>query len=237
MDGGVRSRWRNLLDVSTSLALLSASAFVVYSWNAPKEALEFSPTATRTPIPDGPIVAEGAAEVGLADAPWVLVAFSDFECPFCGRFARDVFPHIKEAMIDSGSLRFVFRHFPLDIHANARRAAMVSECAAQRGAFWRFHDVMFQAPDSTPTPALIALAARASGLGSSEIETCIEPGGRDKQADVDRAAGLTLGVRSTPTFMLGRTLGSGQAKIVSVLSGTKPWPEFRQFLELGMSSK
>ena len=53
------------------------------------------------------------------NAPITIVEFSDFQCPFCVR-ARPTVNRVRETYGDR--VRFVFRHFPLDFHAQAEKA-------------------------------------------------------------------------------------------------------------------
>ena len=72
-----------------------------------------------------------------------IVAFSDFQCPYCSR----AFPTIEQVMKDyNGKVRLVFKHFPLiSIHPHAQKAAEAAECAKAQGKFWEFHDKLFTA--------------------------------------------------------------------------------------------
>src|SRR3954464_14151903 len=86
----------------------------------------------RAPSPS--ISIQGAPALGSATARVVVVEFSDFQCPYCGKFARETFETIQERYIAPGTIRYVFRHFPLDeAHPKAFRAAEAAECANQQG--------------------------------------------------------------------------------------------------------
>lgn len=81
---------------------------------------------------------------GSSDAPITMIEYSDFECPFCGRFFSQTFPTIQSEYIDTGKVRFVYKHFPLrSIHANAQKAAEASICARDQNKFWEYHDKLF----------------------------------------------------------------------------------------------
>jgi len=71
----------------------------------------------------------GSPAQGPADAKVTMVEFVDFECPFCGRFARDTLPLLRRDYGDR--IRYVSRQFPLDIHPNAAGAARAAECASR----------------------------------------------------------------------------------------------------------
>lgn len=81
---------------------------------------------------------------GEADARYILIEYSDFECPYCQRFH----PTAQQLIDENPDIKWAYRHFPLDsIHPNARELAKASECAAKAGgndAFWEFADVLYQ---------------------------------------------------------------------------------------------
>ncbi len=93
-------------------------------------------------IPEAREVAVGNSAVkGKADAKVTIVEFSDFECPFCVR----AFPTVQQIVETyPNDVRLVYKHLPLtNIHPNAERAAIASECARDQGKFWELHDKMF----------------------------------------------------------------------------------------------
>lgn len=73
-----------------------------------------------------------------------LMLFSDFECPYCGQFARDTMTKYIEDYVDGGPVRFVFRDYPIEsIHANAKSAAQAARCAEEQGKFFEYHDALY----------------------------------------------------------------------------------------------
>src|SRR5712691_9566756 len=94
---------------------------------------------------------------GPENAPVTMVEFSDFQCPFCGRF----FAETEGALLKKydGKIRFVYRHFPLDsIHPFAQGAALASECANEQNKFWEYHDLLFQNQQQLGNEGLLAYA-------------------------------------------------------------------------------
>lgn len=84
---------------------------------------------------------------GDSNAPVTIIEYSDFECPFCARFYTDSFGQIEKNYIDTGKVKFVYRHFPLSFHPNAQKAAEAVECAGKVGGaekFWEMHDLLFE---------------------------------------------------------------------------------------------
>src|SRR3989338_5451600 len=85
---------------------------------------------------------DGPYWLGKADAPVTVVEFTDYQCPFCRRFHQSAFEEIKKNYIDTGKVRFVSRDLPLDIHANAARAAHAARCAGEQGKFWEMRHLL-----------------------------------------------------------------------------------------------
>lgn len=133
---------------------------------------------------------------GNKNAKVTLIEYSDFECPFCGRFH----PTAEQVLEEYGDdVAWVYRHFPLDsIHPKARPAALASECIAELGgedAFWEFADSVFG--DQTQLNDLPALASSV-GVNQNSFESCLDS---DKYADVveqDYQGGIGAGVTGTP---------------------------------------
>jgi Na+/H+ antiporter NhaA len=97
---------------------------------------------------------------GPADAPVTLVEYGDLECPFCGQAE----PVVRELLAESGDLRYVWRHLPLnDVHPRAQIAAEATEAAAAQGRFWEMHDLLLSHQDALK-PADLVGYARELGL-------------------------------------------------------------------------
>src|SRR3989338_7877594 len=64
---------------------------------------------------------------GAKDARLTIIEWSDFECPFCGKFYAETLSQIEEEYINTGKVKLVFKHFPLEFHANAQKAAEAAE--------------------------------------------------------------------------------------------------------------
>lgn len=137
--------------------------------------------------------------IGPDSAPVTLIAYCDFECPFCG----DAFGRIKTLrMRFPHQLRFVFRHFPLvEKHPFAQQAAEASEAAAHQGQFWVMHDLLFEHQEDLE-PEDLYRYAESAGLDVSSFKAQLH--GRVHAARVlyDVKSGRRNGVSGTPTFFL-----------------------------------
>jgi protein-disulfide isomerase len=149
-----------------------------------------------------------APAAGPADAPVVIVEFSDFQCPFCSRVVPTL-ERIREAYGDK--VRLVFRQFPLHrIHPQAQKAAEASLCARDQGKFWEMHDAMFADQRALSVPQLKETATEV-GLEADAFAECLDSGRYEDQVDEDLQAGVEAGVSGTPAlFVNGRFLSGAQ---------------------------
>src|SRR4030042_1074793 len=101
---------------------------------------------SETGVPAGPradVSADDDPVLGDVNAPVTLIEFSDFQCPYCLTFWREVFPQLKSTYIDTGKVRFVYRDYPLPFHAMAQTYAEAAQCANEPGKYWEMHDQLF----------------------------------------------------------------------------------------------
>jgi protein-disulfide isomerase len=134
---------------------------------------------------------------GPAGAPVTVVEYGDYECPFCRGAARDV-----HRMLDlyPGSIRFVFRNFPIPpLHPHAEQAAEAAEAAAAQGKFWEMYELLLQ-PSSRLD--LDSLLSRARDLELDTARFRREVTGRAYAAKIegDVREGVRNGVNATPKF-------------------------------------
>lgn len=149
-------------------------------------------------VPLETLVSQDAWATGSATPKVTLVEFADFECPACGA----AFPFVKQVIEgNQDSLRYVFRHFPLDQHKNARLAAQAAEAAGAQGQFWQIHDLLFKNQASLSQETINGLGIELS-LDMEKFTQELTKGTYMAKVDKDIADGKTLGVDSTPTFFL-----------------------------------
>lgn len=162
-------------------------------------------------------VPEAPAQVakGPADAPVVIVEFSDYACPYCKR-AQDTMRQVREAYGDK--VRLEYRHFPLS--GFTRKAAEASLCAGDQGRFWELHARLFAHQGELNLEA-IRSAAQAVELDMEAFTSCLDGGEKASQIARDRAVAQSLGVSGTPAFFVnGRNL-----------SGAQPFAAFKEIID------
>jgi protein-disulfide isomerase len=157
-----------------------------------------------------------------------IVQYSDFECPFCGAFARDTWPAIKEEYIERGTVLVAFRHLPLPMHRFAKSAAASAECAKEQGRFWEMHDLLFQ-QDGGLDESRGSLLASTLRLDRKAFDACLHRPHRS--VTQDQASADRLGISSTPTFLIGTVQSDRSVKIAHVLIGAKPFARFKEVFD------
>ena len=136
------SGWRATLDSlggPTAVGLVAAVLVVVgllITLNRPGSSVNDAPY-----VPVERVQTDGRVE-GDPSAPIRIIAWEDFQCPFCGRFSTETEPLLREEFVDTGIASFEFRHLAF-LGIESVRAAEASECANEQGFFWEYHDILF----------------------------------------------------------------------------------------------
>ncbi len=161
---------------------------------------------TNTPLPTRiprSTFSDDDAFLGPADAPVVIVEFSDFQCGFCGRWYRDVLPQIREQYPDA--VKFVYRDYPI-FGADSVRAAHATECAEEQGAFWEMHNLIFDKLEADERPPFdqVAMVSYAGelGLDTGAFEECMASERYMEEIINDARAAREYGFQGTPGFII-----------------------------------
>lgn len=158
-------------------------------------------------IPD----ADDDPYLGQIDAPVEIIAFEDFQCPFCQEAEPILYSIYQQYPND---IKIVYRDFPLyTIHAQAIATAQAGECADEQGKFWVWHDLAFiHQADLADAPAVFSDWAEEAGLDVADFEQCVTEERYAAEVQKDLNEGFLAGVSATPTWFV-----NGQ-KIEGVLS-------------------
>jgi protein-disulfide isomerase len=172
---------------------------------------------------------QDAASRGDRNAKVALIEFSEFQCPFCARSARDVLPEIERQYLRTGKLLLAWKHYPLPIHQHAQKAAEAAECAGRQDKFWEFHDWAFEHQRELDEANLHA-AATMLGLDSPRFAACLG-GQATAKVKADIEAGKALLVEGTPTWFIGIVQPDGKVRVIDRLDGAKPLVEFQRAID------
>lgn len=194
---------------------------------APTGAAGFAPSPQPSQIPSQPSVnidmktlADDDAFLGKEDAPVTMIEFSDYQCPFCGRFFTQTLPSIKSKYIDTGKVKFVYRDFPINIHPEAEPAAIAANCAGKQGKYFEFHDKIFENQQQLSATNYKKWATELK-LDLNQWDDCLKDPAQLQEVQKDLSDGSRVGVQGTPAFFIGGRL----------ISGAQPYTVFEAAIE------
>jgi len=192
--------------------------------------------ASNTRAPEAPAAPPATTSVsqvdqrilGSADAQVMIIEFTDLQCPYCARFARDTWPLLRERYVDTGKVRLATRDLPLPFHAFALPAAVAARCAGQQGKFWEYREALFR-DQSLLGHQRYAELAGTLGLDTRRFESCRADPAMLEAVRADAALAASSGIASTPSFVIGRVVdGEFEGE---VMSGAQPFEVFQQRLD------
>ena len=160
---------------------------------------------------------------GNPNAPVTLVEFSDFKCPYCGRFSTETLPRLREQYINTGQVRFAYKHFAI-LGPESNRIAEATECAAEQGQFWAYHDRIFAdqiTVRSTFDDDTLTDLAGELGLDTAAFGKCLASGRYADQIQRESQAVSAMGMRGTPSFLINGIF----------TYGAQPFEAFQQVIE------
>jgi protein-disulfide isomerase len=179
-----------------------------------------------------PQAADGGAEpprampfntLGREDAPVSIIEFTDLQCPYCARHARETFPRLRRDYIDTGKVRYASRDLPLPRHPYAVPAAVASRCAGEQGRFWEYREALFAAQRTLSSEPYARIAGEL-GLDVERLEACRRDGWQEANVRADIEVARATGIGSTPGFVIGRVV-DGQFE-AEKMTGAQPYEVF-----------
>jgi protein-disulfide isomerase len=181
---------------------------------------------TSTPIPPTPtIIPRAVAEdddpfQGPADAPVVIVEFSDFQCGFCGRWYKETLPQILAAY--PNDVKFVYRDFTI-FGQESLRAATAADCANEQGKFWEMHNRLFDRLENQENTPLVdetfVSYAQELGLDTAAFSECLSSDRYVNEVLSDYQAAQQYGLQGTPGFVIDGVVYTIGAQPFQVFDG------------------
>ena len=226
LDGNPRTMFSFGL-VSGMAMILLMNNFSAFSSGSAVAAAAPSVAAATAPVaaaaaPAGkldPVTSADHIRGDIKKAKVVLVEYSDFQCPYCGKHD----PTMQQIVKDYGDqVAWVYRHFPLSFHPNAVPVALASECASEQGKFWEFADAMYAgqtenlSSDAATATAYVNKTASDLNLDTKKFADCVSTAKYQSVVDAGSASGRTAGVSGTPATYVNGTLVSGAVPYASM---------------------
>lgn len=169
-----------------------------------------------------------ANRLGSENARVTLIEFADFQCPFCARYHQQVAPALIQEYVNTGKVNIVYKHLAF-LGPESAWSAVASECAADQGKFWQYHDYLFEHQAGENEGAfnkdkLIGFG-KELGLEMIRFEKCVQNDETLDRVRADTAEGQKYGVSSTPTFFVNGT----------PLVGLRSPDEFKQLIDKALT--
>ncbi len=175
----------------------------------------------------GKAVSPAGMSMGNAKAPVKIDVYTDFQCPYCGRFERDTLPKIIENYVKPGKARLTVHVFAF-LGQESAWAAEAAYCANDQGKFWPYHDKLFNSQAGENQGAFniehLKAFAKALGLNTKQFDACLDS--QKYQAAIQQAqdAAKQRGVHSTPTIFIDQKL----------ILGAQPYKTFADAIDAAL---
>lgn len=161
-----------------------------------------------------------------------LLEYSDFQCPFCKR-VQSTLNLLREQY--SEEVQFGYRHFPLAFHKEAEVMAESVECARDQGKFWELQKILYASTDSVSRAKLHQYAKKAGVKNIRRFQSCLKARKYKARVLNDLKEGMKLGIRGTPTFILGTYNADTRTVHGELLSGAVSESKFKETIEKYLS--
>ena len=196
---------------------------------APQQPPQVNIRGIEFDISDNPVL-------GSESAKLIMVEFTDYQCPFCGRYARETFPAIKEQYIDNGAIRYAVIDQPLQMHPDAVKAAEASHCAGDQEKFWEMHEAMMTDQDALKNLSSYATALK---LNVRQFEDCLNTDKYGNAVNRDLELANKMGMLGVPGFIIGTVNENDPRKVtgISMIRGAMPLGAFKQELDAALNSR
>ena len=121
-------------------------------------------------------------QIGDPDAPVTMIEYASYTCPHCARFHNGPYKQLKADYIDTGKVNFIYREVYFDRFG--LWASAIARCAGPE-RFFGITDQLYKtqsdwtrAGGGDPSAIVDELRkiGRVSGLGSDQIEACLQDG-------------------------------------------------------------
>ena len=173
--------------------------------------------------------------LGRPDAPVTLVEFADFQCPFCGSFARDALPEIVRKYVRTGNVRMEYRALAF-LGSDSVEAREMALAAAQQDRLWQFGHLLFenQGEENSGWVTEERLEATANAVPGLDVERAFadrSAAAVAEQAEMAEHHAQQFEISGTPAFLAGRTGGKLERIEIQSLDAGALTPTLDSLLE------
>lgn len=162
--------------------------------------------------------------IGPDNAPVTIIEFSDYQCPYCQAWYQQVYQQLLASY--PNQIHFVYRDLPLPMHPESVPAAEAADCAGEQGAYWKYHDALFNQQYGLDRTAYEHYASDL-GLDMQSFKTCLDSQRYLSEVEADAADAARVGLNGTPSFVInGR-----------VLVGALPLADFKAVVDEELAAK
>lgn len=184
----------------------------------------------QTPVQNQPSMPLGSKRVegvtagtnpikGDTKAKVLMVEFGNFQCGFCVKFYKEIFPKIETEYISTGKVKFAHRDFPFSSNQLAKGAAIACICAGEQGKYWQMFDEFLQG--NSIEKNAIGKYAQELGIDLKAFNECLDKPQLNEAVENDIKDGTKFGVTGTPSFFI-----NGRFVV-----GTQAFEEFKRIIE------
>jgi protein-disulfide isomerase len=168
---------------------------------------------------------------GDSRARLAIMEYSDFECSFCAKYVREIYPRVDADYIKPGKIKYFFRDLPEPGQTNAMLKARAARCAGEQGKFWEMHDLLFAAQPALAGTEL-ASCAQTLGLDTAKFNECLASERYQENIRLSMAGAKKIGIYGTPAFLIGTVTEDGDfLRATKVLVGGESYEVLKSALE------
>ena len=205
--GTVKTRRPMMMRLGLLAALAAVAVLVVVAVTTPhKSSSSGGGDGTPGIVSEIDGIPQSGISLGSPDAPVTLVEFADLQCPFCAEYENNVFPALLDEYVKTGKVRLELRLLRF-LGPDSDRLARVAAAASKQDRMWQFVALAYarQGAENSgyATDDFINKLASDAGLDKVDAGTAAE-----NQVRRAEQAARSLGIDSTPSFLIGRTGGT-----------------------------
>ncbi|MDO8743179.1 MAG: DsbA family protein [Candidatus Azambacteria bacterium] len=200
-----------LIPAAIVFASVVIAIAVVYSTKNPSQNANNNNIKTAA-LAALPAVSSSDFVLGDQNAPVTIIEYGDFQCPYCGKFFKDIESVLREKYIKTGKVKFIYRDFVF-LGQESTWAANAARCAGEQNKFWQYHDYLYGNQKGENQGAFskdnLKSFASALGLDKEKFNSCLDSEKYTNLIQEETKAGGEAGVSGTPASFINGALYAG----------------------------